>query len=64
MDMMSFVKTKHYELQVLVPFVGIWKPCAAPCPTTFKYITLLLQLPMQNKKEAGWLMGRLVYTVG
>ena len=32
MDMMNFVKTKHYELQVLVPFVGIWKPCAAPCP--------------------------------
>ena len=31
-DVMSFLKTKHYELQVLVPFVGVWKPCAMPLP--------------------------------
>ena len=38
-------------------------PCL--CPTTFKYITLLLHiLPMQNKREVGCFRGRFVYTVG
>ena len=27
MDMMSFVGKKDYDIQVLVPFLGIWKPC-------------------------------------
>ena len=39
----------------LVPFVhmGIWKLCAVPCPTTFKYITLLLYTHAAHVEQKG-----------